>query len=158
MRVTVDMENVSSCTDIPDEIAVTQWVEAALCSYGKPAEVAINVIDEDESAKLNYQYRRKNNPTNILSFPANLPESLELPLLGDLAICAQVVAREAAAQNKDLYAHWAHIVIHGTLHLIGFDHISDAEEKKMELLEIEILASFNLSSPYEQISEEASNL
>tara|TARA_B110000908_G_C9963841_1_gene318054 strand:- start:3 stop:479 length:477 start_codon:yes stop_codon:yes gene_type:complete len=158
MKVIVDMENVSSCTDIPDEIAVTQWVEAALCSYGKPAEVAINVIDEDESAKLNYQYRRKNNPTNILSFPANLPESLELPLLGDLAICAQVVAREAAAQNKDLYAHWAHIVIHGTLHLIGFDHISDAEEKKMELLEIEILASFNLSSPYEQISEEASNL
>ena len=158
MKVIVDMENVSSCTDIPDEVAVTHWVQAALRCYGKPAEVAINVIDEDESAKLNYQYRRKNNPTNILSFPANLPESLELPLLGDLAICAQVVAREAAAQNKDLYAHWAHIVIHGTLHLIGFDHISDAEEKKMELLEIEILASFNLSSPYEQISEEASNL
>jgi len=158
MKVIVDMENVSSCTDIPDEIAVTQWVEAALCSYGKPAEVAINVIDEDESAKLNYQYRRKNNPTNILSFPANLPESLELPLLGDLAICAQVVAREAAAQNKDLYAHWAHIVIHGTLHLIGFDHVSDAEAKKMELLEVEVLASLNLPSPYEQISEEASNL
>ena len=158
MKVIVDMENVSSCTDIPDEVAVTHWVQAALRCYGKPAEVAINVIDEDESAKLNYQYRRKNNPTNVLSFPANLPDSLELALLGDLAICAQVVAREAAEQNKALSAHWAHIVIHGTLHLIGFDHISDAEEKKMELLEIEILASFNLSSPYEQISEEASNL
>ncbi len=70
------MENVSSCTDIPDEVAVTHWVQAALRCYGKPAEVAINVIDEDESAKLNYQYRRKNNPTNVLSFPANLPDSL----------------------------------------------------------------------------------
>ena len=149
MIIDVRMEKVSGCEHIPDESAIHQWVTATLSGHKKPMELNIRIIDEDESATLNHQYRKKNNPTNVLSFPANLPESLMLPLLGDLAICAQVIEREAIEQNKPLYAHWAHIVIHGSLHLIGFDHEDDAEAEKMELLETKILASLNFPPPYE---------
>ncbi len=149
MIIDVRMKNVSGCKNIPDESAIHQWVTATLSGQKKPMELNIRIIDENESAALNHQYRKKNNPTNVLSFPANLPESLMLPLLGDLAICAQVIEREASEQNKPLYAHWAHIVIHGSLHLIGFDHEDDAGAEKMELLETEILASLNFPPPYE---------
>jgi len=149
MKVNVDIENVSSCKNIPDEIFFRRWVSASLSSQKKPLEVAIRVINEDESAALNYRFRKKNVATNVLSFPADLPESLNFPLLGDLAICAQVVAREADEQNKGLDAHWAHIIIHGSLHLIGFDHEDDADAEKMEKMETQILSEFYFPSPYE---------
>ena len=149
MKINVDIENFSSCKNIPDEIFFHRWVSASLSSQKKPLEVVIRVINEDESAALNNRFRKKNVATNVLSFPADLPESLNYPLLGDLAICAQVVAREADEQNKDLVAHWAHIVIHGSLHLIGFDHEDDADAKKMEKMETKILSEFYFPSPYE---------
>ena len=149
MKINVDIENFSSCKNIPDEIFFHRWVSASLSSQKKPLEVVIRVINEDESAALNNRFRKKNVATNVLSFPADLPESLNFPLLGDLAICAQVVAREADEQNKDLDAHWAHIVIHGSLHLIGFDHEDDADAKKMEKMETKILSEFYFPSPYE---------
>ena len=149
MKINVDIENFSSCENIPDEIFFHRWVSASLSSQKKPLEVVIRVINEDESAALNNRFRKKNVATNVLSFPADLPESLNYPLLGDLAICAQVVAREADEQNKDLDAHWAHIIIHGSLHLIGFDHEDDADAKKMEKMETKILSEFYFPSPYE---------
>ena len=149
MKINVDIENFSSCENIPDEIFFHRWVSASLSSQKKRLEVVIRVINEDESAALNNRFRKKNVATNVLSFPADLPESLNFPLLGDLAICAQVVAREADEQNKDLVAHWAHIVIHGSLHLIGFDHEDDVDAKKMEKMETKILSEFYFPSPYE---------
>ena len=149
MKINVDIENFSSCKNIPDEIFFHRWVSASLSSQKKPLEVVIRVINEDESAALNNRFRKKNVATNVLSFPADLPESLNYPLLGDLAICAQVVAREADEQNKDLDAHWAHIIIHGSLHLIGFDHKDDVDAKKMEKMETKILSEFYFPSPYE---------
>ena len=149
MKINVDIENFSSCKNIPDEIFFHRWVSASLSSQKKPLEVVIRVINEDESAALNNRFRKKNVATNVLSFPADLPESLNFPLLGDLAICAQVVAREADEQNKDLDAHWAHIIIHGSLHLIGFDHKDDVDAKKMEKMETKILSEFYFPSPYE---------
>ncbi|OZB41718.1 MAG: rRNA maturation RNase YbeY, partial [Alishewanella sp. 34-51-39] len=101
-----------------------------------------------ESQQLNLQYRGKDKATNVLSFPFQCPPGIELPLLGDLVICAGVVRAEAAEQNKPLAAHWAHMVVHGCLHLLGFDHINDADAEQMEAEEIQILQQLGISNPY----------
>ena len=147
MKVNVDIEDVSSSDSVPDKISFHRWVSASLLNRKDTAEIAIRVIDENESAQLNYRFRKKNNPTNVLSFPAEFPKSLNFPLIGDLAICAQVVVREAAEQNKELDAHWAHVVVHGSLHLIGFNHENDLDAKEMEELEIKILNDLCFRSP-----------
>lgn len=153
MNLVIDMDNASSCRQVPQKAAVYRWVTAALSPHKDAAELSIRIVDEDESAELNLCYRNKQGPTNVLSFPAELPEflqqSLELPLLGDLVICAPVVEREAQQQNKSLDAHWAHILIHGSLHLIGYDHIEDQDAEKMETLETNILSGLNFPPPYE---------
>jgi probable rRNA maturation factor len=153
MKLVIDMDNASGHDDIPHQDDVYQWVEAALSTEKSAAEVSIRIVDEDESAELNQCYRNKQGPTNVLSFPAELPaflqETLELPLLGDLVICAPVVQREAREQNKTLEAHWAHMLIHGSLHLIGYDHIDDQDAEKMERLETTILTGLNFPPPYE---------
>ncbi len=112
-------------------------------------ELTIRLVNNEESQQLNLQYREKDKPTNVLSFPFEVPEGIELNLLGDLVICAQVVAQEADAQNKALFDHWAHMVIHGCLHLMGYDHINDKDALEMEALEVEILAKLAINDPYE---------
>ena len=148
------MENASSSPNVPDEKLVHQWVHAALAEIntgGKDdLELSVRVVDEEESADLNQRYRHKQGATNVLSFPADLPDSLQLPLLGDLVICAQIVEREARQQDKSLDAHWAHMLIHGSLHLMGYDHIDDRDAEEMELLETKIITSLNFPPPYEQ--------
>lgn len=129
------------------------WVDAALADYHKDTELVIRIIDEQESAELNQQYRHKQGPTNILSFPVDLPDGIELDLLGDLVICAPVLEREALQQHKALVDHWAHIIIHGVLHLLGYDHIDDAEAEQMEALEIAILSKLNIKNPYSEVTE-----
>lgn len=120
-------------------------------------ELTIRLVDEVESQALNYEYRGKNKPTNVLSFPFDIPEHLppelcaELPL-GDLIICTGVVEHEASEQNKTSEAHWAHMTIHGTLHLLGYDHIEDDEADEMEALETEILAQFGFDDPYQELN------
>jgi probable rRNA maturation factor len=114
----------------------------------KPAELAIRIVDTAEGQALNRDYRGKDYATNVLSFPAELPPGVNLPLIGDLAICAPVVAREAAEQGKKPRDHWAHLTVHGTLHLLGYDHIDEAEAEAMEALETRILAGLGIADPY----------
>jgi probable rRNA maturation factor len=109
------------------------------------------VVDCAESAALNLRFRSREGPTNVLSFAADVPAEVDLPLLGDIVICAPLVVEEAAAQGKNLQAHWAHLVIHGALHLLGFDHDSKADARQMESREIALLASLGFSDPYQLV-------
>ena len=121
----------------------------AVKEFRSAAEITIRLVDSDESQQLNNQYRGKDKPTNVLSFPFEVPTGIELDLLGDLVICAPVIAAEAIEQNKSENAHWAHMVIHGCLHLLGYDHINDQEAEEMEALEIALLAKLNIADPYQ---------
>lgn len=153
MDVQVDMEVASESKQLPAPALIEQWVTAALMHVGTftraDAEISLYIVDEAEGQSLNQQYRGKDYPTNVLSFPADLPEELDLPLLGDLVLCAPVVEREAIEQGKTLEAHWAHMLVHGTLHLLGFDHIDDNEAELMEALETRILLHLGFTAPYE---------
>lgn len=144
----LQVENLSRGGGVPTESEFRAWVLAALADRSSEAELGIRVVDEDEGLELNRQYRDQDKPTNVLSFPAELPDGIEHPLLGDLVLCAPVVRREAAEQDKDPAAHWAHLVVHGTLHLLGFDHQQEPEAREMEMLEINILAGMGLPDPY----------
>lgn len=135
---------------LPAPASFRRWVGAALhgARRRKPAELAIRIVDADEGRALNRDYRGKDYATNVLSFPAELPPGLKLPLIGDLAICAPVVQREAAEQGKAARDHWAHLTVHGVLHLLGYDHIDDTDAHVMEALEIRILATLSIANPY----------
>nr|WP_156817417.1 rRNA maturation RNase YbeY [Halomonas lutea] len=138
-------------TLIPDEAELTAWVGAVFARHelAPHSEVTIRLVGSEESQALNRDYRGKDKPTNVLSFPFEAPPGVEdMPLLGDLVICHGVVAREAQEQGKPLLHHYAHMVIHGTLHLLGYDHIEDAEADEMEALEREILSDFSIADPY----------
>ncbi|QDP01897.1 rRNA maturation RNase YbeY [Thalassotalea sp. PS06] len=140
-----------ACSDesgLPSAENMQLWVDTALSIYSKDAELTIRIVDSDESQQLNHQYRDKNKPTNVLSFPFEAPDGVELSLLGDLVICADVVKAEASEQNKPLTAHWAHMIIHGCLHLLGYDHIREVDAEEMEALEVKLLASLNINNPY----------
>ena len=137
---------------IPTEAQLVDWSRAALAGVRGPLELVVRIVDEAESAQLNETYRHKTGPTNVLSFPSDLPDTLDLPLLGDLVVCAPVVAREAAEQHKPLMDHWAHMVVHGVLHLRGFDHQADAEAAEMESMERDILAGLDIADPYAEDS------
>jgi len=139
----------SDASDLPSRELLQRWIEAALPAARSDAEMGLCIVDEPESQELNLRYRERDKPTNVLSFTADLPAELNLPLLGDLIVCAPVVTREAAEQGKTLEAHWAHMLVHGTLHLLGYDHINPIEAEQMEALEIDILASLGFSDPYQ---------
>ena len=147
MNVTVDLQ-VAVEADIPKLQQFEQWVQAALKDVEEECELSIRVVDEEESAELNSSYRGKNGPTNVLSFPFESPIPMEPRLLGDLIICVPVVEKEATQQQKSLTDHWAHMVVHGCLHLLGYDHIEDDEAEIMEALEVSILKSVNIANPY----------
>lgn len=149
MNVTVDIQTASA-EPLPDEAAIRAWVRAALDGRieGDAAEVSIRVVDEAEMTTLNRTYRDKAGATNVLSFPADLPAGVGVQLLGDIVICAPVVRREAAEQGKALDAHWAHMTVHGSLHLAGYDHIRDDEAAVMEALETEVLQQLDYDCPY----------
>ena len=137
---------------VPAATSFRKWVAAALEGRIREADLAIRIVDEKEGRALNHHYRGKDYATNVLSFPAELPEGLpkgvKLPLLGDLVLCAPVVARDAREQGKPLNAHYAHLTVHGCLHLLGWDHEDAQEAEAMEQLEREILAGLGLPDPY----------
>lgn len=136
---------------LPEAAAIRRWATAA-AGAGRGGEITVRIVGEAESAALNQRYRGKIGPTNVLSFPAEVDMPLpadEPPPLGDIVVCAPVVEREAAEQGKTLEAHFAHLVVHGTLHLVGYDHEDDADADVMEAREREILAEFGFGDPYE---------
>jgi probable rRNA maturation factor len=148
MAITLDLQLASTADNLPSEAQVQQWLDAAILPFQAEAEVTVRIVDTAESQQLNFDYRSKDKPTNVLSFPFQCPPGIELPLLGDLVICAPVVAAEAAEQHKSLQAHWAHMVIHGCLHLLGFDHINDDDAEQMEAEEVTILQQLGINNPY----------
>ncbi|MBI3773493.1 MAG: rRNA maturation RNase YbeY [Gammaproteobacteria bacterium] len=127
---------------------IRAWVEAVVNKERDDAELTIRIVDAKEIRELNRDYRHKDSATNVLSFPFEAPPGVDLPLLGDVVICAAVVLEEARAQGKTPEAHWAHMVVHGVLHLLGYDHISDADAEVMERREVEILAGLGYADPY----------
>ena len=150
MSLTVDIQ-CASVEPVPAEEQLRSWINAAL-NAGPSAEhneVSVRLVDTKEMRTLNANFRDKNSPTNVLSFPTCLPEDVESPLLGDIVVCAPVVREEAQQQGKSLNAHWAHMMIHGTLHLLGYDHIEASEAKDMEALESAIMQELNYDCPYQ---------
>ena len=135
-------------TGLPTVEQIEQWATAAVQPQSDEVEMTVRIVDEAESHELNLNYRGKDRPTNVLSFPFECPDEVELPLLGDLVICRQVVEREAQEQDKPLMAHWAHMVVHGSLHLLGYDHIEDDEAEEMESLETQIMTELGFADPY----------
>lgn len=140
---------------IPSAVSFRKWVAAALAGRIREADLAIRIVDAREGRALNRHYRGKDYATNVLSFPADmaegvkLPKGVTMPLLGDLVLCAPVVAREAKEQRKPLAAHYAHLTVHGTLHLLGWNHEDPREADCMERLEREILAGLDIADPYQ---------
>ncbi|MEP1469744.1 MAG: rRNA maturation RNase YbeY [Halieaceae bacterium] len=150
MNLTVDIQSASS-EPVPDEGDIRHWISSALNGapeQGDAFEVSVRLVDEAEMTELNSNYRGKSGATNVLSFPSDLPDELQLPLLGDIVMCVPVVAREANEQGKSQQAHWAHMTIHGTLHLLGYDHIDDTDAARMEALETHILKQLDYPCPY----------
>ena len=135
-------------TGLPTAEQIEQWATAAVQPQSDEVEMTVRIVDEAESHALNLNYRGKDRPTNVLSFPFECPDEVELPLLGDLVICRQVVEREAQEQDKPVMAHWAHMVVHGSLHLLGYDHIEDVEAEEMESLETQIMTGLGFADPY----------
>ena len=150
----IDLQIASKNSEgLPTLEQFTHWVETALAFEAQTedfpeTEMTIRIVDEEESQTLNREYRGKDYPTNVLSFPFEVPEGIELPLLGDLVICRQVMEREAKEQQISLASHWAHLAVHGTLHLLGYDHIEEAEAEEMEGLETKIMQKLGFEDPY----------
>ncbi|MBD3584990.1 rRNA maturation RNase YbeY [Salinimonas sp. HHU 13199] len=136
--------------DIPSPENLQRWADTVFAYLAlNDQEFTARFVDRTESRTLNHQYRGKDKPTNVLSFPFESPPGIELPLLGDLVICAPVISEEAEAQNKTVGNHYAHMIVHGILHLLGYDHIDEAEAQQMEALEIRILAELGIDDPYQ---------
>jgi probable rRNA maturation factor len=150
MMLALEVQDASTAATVPEAHRLQHWIGEALRAAGhrRPAEIVLRVVDSAEMSELNARFRGRTGPTNVLSFPAGLPEGLDLPLLGDLVICAPLVLSEARTQGKPERAHWAHLCVHGTLHLLGFDHQQAAEAERMEALETQILQGLGFACPY----------
>lgn len=151
MPVTIEMsasENLDAEEgDIPDADLVQQWAEKA-CLCDDRVVTSVQIVSKDEMRELNNTWRGKDRPTNVLSFPMQSPDEVDLKILGDLALCADVINTEAIQQHKPAQAHWAHMVVHGMLHLQGYDHIDEHQAEEMEALEIRILDQLGFDNPY----------
>ena len=149
MSLNIDIENVSGITSIPDDKSIIKWATLALEKKHKDAEICLRIVDEEEGQYLNKEWRNKESATNVLSFPVGEVIEHAPNLLGDIVICAPIVEKEAKQQQKENEAHWAHLIIHGILHLQGYDHVSDDDANIMEKKEIQILKEIGYANPYE---------
>lgn len=147
--MTLVLLNNNSGDYSPNSVLFEEWVNTIIKDHGTFFQVSIEIVDSRTSQKLNNTYRNKDKPTNVLSFPLELPEFVKENLIGDLAICAVIVEQEAKEQNKELHHHWAHLTIHGVLHLLGYDHIKDSDAIIMEDLEVKLLAKLGIKNPYD---------
>ncbi len=148
MRLRLAVQRASRLSGLPGPASIEKWARAALAGSGAGiAEVTVRLVDRAESAALNRRYRGKPGPTNVLSFGYDLADGRD-GLSGDLVICAPVVVREAGAQDKSRRAHWAHMVVHGIMHLRGYDHIKERDARAMEAIETRVLKQLGFSDPY----------
>jgi probable rRNA maturation factor len=152
VSIELELQIATTAKTLPHPAQIREWVSLALQNRIETGELTIRIVDEAESADLNQQYRHKSGPTNVLSFPYDPEPGIPIRLLGDIIICAPIVEKEAFEQNKTLLAHWAHMVIHGVLHLLGFNHEFDVEATEMESLETELLIQLNFPPPYGDIT------
>jgi len=154
IRLDIDVGYATARAGVPASPSFRRWAAAAAEGRIREADIAIRIVGEDEGRALNRHYRGRDYATNVLSFPGELPEGVKLPkgvrlpLMGDIVLCAPVVAREAAEQGKPVAHHYAHLTVHGVLHLLGMDHQDPAEAECMERLEREILAGLGIADPY----------
>ena len=144
----LELQKAARARDLPQRADFRRWAEAALADRSGRAELVIRIVGRREAAELNRRYRNQRGPTNVLSFPWEAPPGAASDLLGDLVICAPVVRQEAAEQGKEARAHWAHLVVHGVLHLLGHDHQVENEATAMEALETGILCALGFPDPY----------
>ena len=151
MPLTIDVSMSESISEndaeVPDAESFQRWAEAAFLEQGQVL-ASLRIVDVEEMQTLNRTYRQQDKPTNVLSFPMELPEEVDIEFLGDLALCAPVIRDEAIEQHKPMQAHWAHMVVHGMLHLQGFDHVENDEAEAMEAKEITIMQSLGFDNPY----------
>lgn len=152
MPVEVAIQRASTLRGLPTNAAMRRWVEHALRHCRRGASVTVRIVDDREGAALNQRWRGKQGPTNVLSFPLPGPVQVVPMLLGDIVLCAPVLKREAAAQRKTIAAHCAHLLVHGTLHLLGYDHVKPRAATAMERLETELLAELEFPDPYAERS------
>jgi probable rRNA maturation factor len=149
MNLELDIQHACDNNNLPDDGQIQLWAETALKSANKDLELTVRLVNTAESQQLNNDYRGKDKPTNVLSFPFEVPEGIDLNLLGDLVICADIVEQEALDQQKPLMSHWAHMIIHGCLHLLGYDHINEDDAIEMESLEVNLLSTLGIENPYQ---------
>jgi probable rRNA maturation factor len=148
MTLIVDIQMASASEEAPDPQSIERWVSAAIDNQRDSTELSIRIVDTEEGQALNEQFRGSTGATNVLSFPFENESPEPLPLIGDIVICAPVVLKEASEQNKTLHAHWAHMIIHGVLHLLGYDHQNETDANLMESLETEIMQGLGFPPPY----------
>lgn len=150
MTIELEIQIASNAKTLPHPSQFKNWVSRILDERMDEIEITIRIVDEEEITELNRKFREKNSPTNVLAFPAEINSNIDLPIniLGDVVICASVVEEQAKQANKELLAHWAHMVTHGVLHLLGYDHQNDHDAKKMEDLETKILIDLGFPAPY----------
>lgn len=148
MNVEVDVQYAATDEGLPEPEEILSWVEAAVAGRRSNVELTVRVVDEAEIIALNRTFRGRDEPTNVLSFPVGDLPGIQVPLLGDVVVCAPVVSRQASEQGKTARAHWAHMVVHGTLHLLGYDHVAPADAETMEQIEKAILDSLGYGDPY----------
>ncbi len=151
MSIDLELQIASQTKTLPHPAQFREWVNITLLKHVDTAELTIRIVDEEESADLNWQYRKKRGPTNVLSFPYEVPPGITNNFLGDIIICAPVIEKEAQKYHKPLLAHWAHMVVHGMLHLLGYSHELKTKAIAMESLETEILLQLNFPPPYGEI-------
>lgn len=151
MNYHIDIQHASHDLSPVDDKELTRWAELTLAECCDSAELTIRLVNSEEIASLNKIYRQQDKATNVLAFPTTVPAGIELeyPLLGDVILCPSVLAVESEQLNTPLIAHWSHIVIHGVLHLLGYDHIKEEDAPIMQSLEIKLLAQLGFSNPYD---------
>ncbi len=149
MKHRIIIQKMDTDASSPSTVLLRKWANAALKKETTSREMTLRIVDVAEMTELNETYRQKKGPTNVLSFPSDLPQEFSSGELGDIVICASIVNSEAKAQHKTKTAHWAHMVVHGVYHLLGYDHMNDKDAAKMEALEIKVLATLGFANPYE---------
>lgn len=155
MKFSVHIQNDHEFDNIPDRFSLQRWVSETLEDHRHAAELCVRFVSEIESAELNFHYRQHNKPTNVLSFPVELPAGVDIDnhYIGDIALCPMLINQQAKDYGIDSEEHWAHLIVHGVLHLLGYDHIDEQQAREMESLEINILQRLGFSNPYEETDE-----